>query len=273
MSDTRILQKPRKTKKKTKWQNLCPSGYQNIAKTSKNQKKQKKQNGRTYVPVSGMGSVLLFFWVFWFSQVKPKKQKKQNGRTYVPVSGMGSVLLVFLVFPGKTKKKQKKQNGRTYVPVSGMGSVLLVFLVFLVFPGKTKKTKKTKWQNLCPSGYQNIAKTSKNQKKTKKQNGRTYVPVSGMGSVLLFFLFFLVFPGKTKKNKKKTKWQNLCPSVWHGVSTFVFLCFFGFCRGFCNFLVSDMGSAILLFCFSRFFQYSAFPKKTLVSFPKKTFFS
>ena len=52
-------------------------------------------------------------------------------------------------------------------------------------------------------------------------------------------------------------------------------------------LVSDMGSAILFclsffvfievpFCFfgfSRFLQYSAFPRKTLVSFPKKTFFS
>ena len=156
------LEKP----KKTKWQNLCPSGYQNIAKTSKNQKKQKKQNGRTYVPVSGMGSILLFFFLFFcFSQVKPKNQKNQNGRTYVPVSGMGSILLFFFVF--------------------------------LLFPGKTKKPKKTK----C----------------------RTYVPVSGMGSVLLFFL---VFPGKTKK----TKWQNLCPSVWHGVSTFVFFGFFGFPR-------------------------------------------
>ena len=99
-------------------------------------------------------------------------------------------------------------------------------------------------------------------KNQKKQKGRTYVPVSGMGSALLFFLVFLVF------------------------------------RCFCNILVSDMGSAILFclcflvfvevfaifwyltwllpFCFfgfSGFLQYSAFPKKTLVSFPKKTFFS
>ena len=124
-----------------------------------------------------------------------------------------------------------------------MGSVLLFFGVFR---GKTKKNK--------------------------KQNGRTYVPVSGMGSVLLFFWFFEVKP----KKQKKTKWQNLCPSVWHGVSTFFlafrgktkknkknkmaepmsqclawdqyFFCFFDF---FCNILVSDMGSAIL-FCLCFF---------------------
>ena len=92
--------------------------------------------------------------------------------------------------------------------------------------------------------------------KQKKQKGRTYVPVSGMGSVLLVSLVF---------------------------------------RGFCKILVSDMGSAILFcscffevfaifwyltgvlpFCFfgfSRFLQYSAFPNKTLASFPKKIFFS
>ena len=98
-----------------------------------------------------MGSILLFFW---FSQVKPKKQKKQNVRTYVPVSGMGSVLLFFFWFSQVKPKKQKKQNGRTYVPVSGMGSVLLVFLVF---PGKTKKNKKPKWQNLCPSAWHGVS--------------------------------------------------------------------------------------------------------------------
>ena len=76
------LEKPKKTKK---WQNLCPSVWHGVStfvffcflvfpgKT----KKTKKQNGRTYVPVSGMGSVLLFFFVFWFSQVKPKKQKNK----------------------------------------------------------------------------------------------------------------------------------------------------------------------------------------------------
>ena len=34
-------------------------------------------------------------------------------------------------------------------------------------------------------------------------------------------------PRKTKKTKK-TRWQNLCPSIWHGVSTFVFLFFLFF---------------------------------------------
>ena len=80
-----------------------------------------KKKGRTYVPVSGMGS-----------------KKKQKGRTYVPVSGMGSVLLFF----GFLEVKQKKQKGRTYVPVSGMGSVLLFFLFFWFFAVKPKKAKK-----------------------------------------------------------------------------------------------------------------------------------
>ena len=86
---------------------------------------------------------------------------------------------------------------------------------------KTKKNKKGE-----PMYIQNLEKPKKTK---KKQNGRTYVPVSGMGQYFCFFCFFLVFRGKTKKTKK-TKWQNLCPSVWHGVSTFVFFCFFGFSR-------------------------------------------
>ena len=100
-------------------------------------------------------------------------------------------------------KNKKKQNGRTYVPVSGMGSVLLVFLVILVFPGKTKKTK------------------------TKMAE-----PMSqclGWGQYFWFFWLFWFFQVKPKK-QKKTKWQNLCPSVWDGVSTFVFSGYFGFSR-------------------------------------------
>ena len=31
-----------------------------------------------------------------------------------------------------------------------------------------------------------------------------------------------------RKTTKKTKRQNLCPSIWHGVSTFVFLFFLVF---------------------------------------------
>ena len=63
-----------------------------------------------------------------------------------------------------------------------------------------------------------------------------------------------------QKKQKKTKWQNLCPSVWHGVSTFFVFLFFWFFEVFCNILVSDMGSAILFcLCFlflSRFLQFS-----------------
>ena len=196
-----------------------------------------------------MGSVLLVFLFFLVFPGKTKKTKKT--KMAEPMSqclAWGQYFCFFCFFWFSQVKPKKNQNGRTYVPVSGMGSVLLFFfVVFLVFPGKTKKTKKNK---MAEPMSQCLA----------------------WGQYFCFFLFFLVFPGKTKKTKKP-KWQNLCPSAWHGVSTFVFLCFFGFCRGFCNFLVSDMGSAILLFCFSRFLQYSAFPKKTLVSFPKKTFFS
>ena len=122
-------------------------------------------------------------------------------------------------------------------------------------------------------------------KKTKKAE-----PMSqylAWGQYFWSFCFFWFFEVK-QKNKKR---QNLCPSIWHGVITFGFLV----SRGFCNFLVSDMGSAILFclfffevfaifwyltwvlqfcfFVFSRFLQYSAFPNKTLASFPKKIFFS
>ena len=147
------------------------------------------------------------------------------------------------------------------------GQCFWFFWFFKVSRGTTKKTK-------------------------KKQKGRTYVPVSGMGSVLLVFLFFLVSRGKTKKTKR----QNLCPSIWHGVSTFGFFCFFWFLevkqkKSRTYVPVSGMGSLllsflafwffevfaifwyltwVLQFCFlgfSRFLQYAAFPNKTLASFP------
>ena len=119
---------------------------------------------------------------------------------------------------------------------------------FLVFRGKTKKNKKPKWQNLCPSIWHGVSTfgffgffgfSKQNQKKQKKQNGRTYVPVSGMGPVLLFFLVFLFFRG----------FCNILVSDMGSAILFC-LCFF---RGFCNFLVSDMGSAILLFWFFKVF--------------------
>ena len=147
MSDTRILQKHRKTKKnkmaepmsqwipeycknlekpkklkKTKWQNLCPSVWHGV-------------------------STFGFFGLSRFSQVKPKNQKKQNGRTYVPVSGMGSVLLfflVFLVFPGKTKKTKKNKMAEPMSQCLAWGQYFWFFWFVEVFPGKTKKTKKNK---------------------------------------------------------------------------------------------------------------------------------
>ena len=175
-----------------------------------------------------MGSVLLFFLV---SRGKTKKtKKKQKGRTYVPVSGMGSVLLVFLFFwfLEVKPKKQKKQKGRTYVPVSGMGSVLLVFLVFLVSRGKTKKTQKTK----------------------KVEPMSQYL---AWGQYFCFFLFLEV------KQKNKKKRQNLCPSIWHGVSTFGFFVFVFF-KVFAIFWYLTW---VLPFCFvyvffSRFLQFSGF---------------
>ena len=62
-----------------------------------------------------------------------------------------------------------------------------------------------------------------------------------------FFWFFLVFPGKTKKNKMVEPMSQCL--AWGQ-----YFCFFGF------------------FGLQGFLQYSAFPKKTLVSFPKKIFF-
>ena len=92
------------------------------------------------------------------NQKKQKTKKKQNGRTCVPVDTR------ILQKPRKTKKNKMAE------PMSQCLAWGQYFWFFLVFPGKTKKTKK------------------------KKQNGRTYVPVSGMGSVLLVFLFFFGFP-------------------------------------------------------------------------------
>ena len=186
-----------------------------------------------------------------------------------------------------------------------MGSILLFFLVSR---GKTKKTKKTKWQNLCPSVCHGVSTFGFLVFRGKTKKNKMAEPMSqclAWGQYFCFFLVFWFFEVKPKE-PKKTKWQNLCPSVWHGVSTFVFL---GFCffevkpkkqkkqNGRTYVPVSGMGSVLLFFCFfwffevfaifwylkwvlpfcffgfSRFVQYSAFPNKTLVSFPKKTFFS
>ena len=131
----------------------------------------------------GWGQYFWFFWLFWFFQVKPKKTKWQNLCPSVWDGVSTFVFLGYFGFPGKTKKTKKNKMAEPMSQCLGWGQYFCFFWLFWFF-----------------------------QVKPKKQNGRTYVPVSGMGSVL----------------------------------------FFGF---------------------SRFLQYSAFPKKTLVSFPKKIFFS
>ena len=219
-----------------------------------------------------------FFNVFKLANVA-------NAELHIPVSAVHPSLAMhislFCLLQGYQKhQKTKKMENPCQIPE------------YCKNLEKPKKNKKTKRENLC------ISKTSKNKKnkKTKnkkgrtyvkpkkpkkKQNGRTYVPVSGMGSVLLFFLFFEVKPKKQKTKwqnlcpsvwhgvstfvflvfrgkTKKTKWQNLCPSVWHGVSTFVFFVFRGKTKkikkkqkGRTYVPVSGMGSVLLFFCFSR----------------------
>ena len=99
-----------------------------------------------------------------------------------------------------------------------------------------EKPKKQKIKKGEPMYIQNLEKPKKkNQKgqnlyKTKK-NKKTKMaePMSqclAWGQYFCFFCFFWFFEVKQKK-QKKPKWQNLCPSVWHGVNTFVF---FGFSR-------------------------------------------
>ena len=63
-----------------------------------------------------------------------------------------------------------------------------------------------------------LLKGIKNLEKPKKQKHKMTEPMSQYPK-----------PRKTRK-PKKTKRQNLCPSIWHGVSTFVFFWFFGFSR-------------------------------------------
>ena len=122
-----------------------------------------------YIPVSDVHPSLAM-QITLFSLLRGiknlEKPKKQNDRTHVPVS--------------KTSKNQKKQKNKMTGPMSQ-------------YP-KPRKTKKNKKKLEKPKKKQNdrthvpVSKTSKNPQ--KKQKGRTYVPVSGMGSVLLFFCFF-----------------------------------------------------------------------------------
>ena len=160
---------------------------------------------------------------------KPRKTKKK--KMTEPMSQ----------YPKPRKKKKKKKMAEPMSQYLAWGQhfcffVFFGFSRFLHYSGtvsKTSKNKKTqkKWQNPCPS-IQNLEKPKKNKM------------AEPMSQYLAWGQhFFLVFRGfgntlggyqKPRKTKKQKKWQNPCPSIWHGVSTF--FCFFGFLvfRGFCS---------------------------------------
>ena len=196
-------QKPKKTKR----QHLCPSIWHR-ANTFDffvfSRQNQKSQKGRTYVPISGIGPILLIF--FWFFEAKPKKPKRQN---LCPSIWHGVNTFVFFGF---SRQKQKKQKNKMAEPMSQylVWGQYFCFFCFFFFEAKPKKTKNQIWQNLCP--------------------------VSGMGPVLLFFLVF----------------RGFCNILVSDMGSAILFCLYFF-RGFCNFLVSDMGSAILLFWFFKVF--------------------
>ena len=97
-------------------------GYTIYIQNLENPKKTKAQNlYKIKVPISGMGSIFLFFWFF---VVKPKKQ---NGRTYVPVSGMASIFVFFLVFRGFYNFLIFKMGSAAYFCITYPGAVLLQF--------------------------------------------------------------------------------------------------------------------------------------------------
>ena len=129
---------------------------------------------------------------------KPRKTKKNK---------MAEPMSQWIPEYCKNLEKTKKTKWQNLCPSVWHGVSTFVFFVFLVFPGKTKKTKKTKWQNLCPSVWHGVS-------------------TFGFFGFPRFFWFSQVKP----KKPKKPKWQNLCPSVWHGVSTFGFFDLFGFPR-------------------------------------------
>ena len=64
-------------------------GIKNLEKPKKTKKTTKTKKAEPMSQYLAWGQ---YFCFFWFFEVKPKKQKKQKCRTYVPVSGMGSVL-------------------------------------------------------------------------------------------------------------------------------------------------------------------------------------
>ena len=175
-----LLQGYQKYQKTKKWR--IHVRYQNIAKTSKNQKKNKMAE-----PMSQ--------WIPEYCK-NPEKPKKTKWQNLCPSVWHGVSTFVFFVFFGFSQVKPKKTKWQNLCPSVWHG---VSTFVFLVFPGKTKKTKKNKmaepmsqclaWgQYFCFFCFFWFSQVK--PKKQKKQNGRTYVPVSGMGSVLLFFFGF-----------------------------------------------------------------------------------
>ena len=256
VSVSKNLEKPKK-KKKTKWQNPCLS-IQKPRKTKKTKKKTKRQN-----LCPSIWHRASTFGFFGFSR---QNQKKQKGRTYVPVSGMGSVLLFFLfflVFRGKTKKNKMAEPISQYL---AWGQYFWFFWFFWFFEAKPKKNKKAEPMSQYLAWGQYFWFFWFLEVKPKKQKGRTYVPVSGMGSVLLVFLFFLVSRHKTKKTQKNKKAEPMSQYLAWGH-------YFWFFEASAIFWYLTWVLQFCFFGFSRFLQYSAFPNKTLASFPKKVFFS
>ena len=134
--------------------------------------------------MSGIGSVLLFFFVFWFFEVKPKKPKWQNlcPSVWHGVSTFVFFFGFFWFFEVKPKKQKKKTKWQNLCPSVWHGVSTFVFFVFLVFRGKTKKTK---WQNLCPSVWHGV-------------------------STFVFFCFFRFFEVKPKKKNKMAEPMSQC---------------------------------------------------------------
>ena len=167
MSDTRILQKPRKTKKnkmaepmsqwipeycknlekrkkqkKTKWQNLCPSVWHGVSTfvffcflvfPGKTKKTKKNKMAEPMSQCLAWGQYFCFFLFFWFSQVKPKKQKKTKWQNLCPSVWHGVsifVFLVFLVFPGKTKKNKKNKMAEPMSQCLAWGQYFCFFWFF-----------------------------------------------------------------------------------------------------------------------------------------------
>ena len=125
MSDTRILQKPRKTKKTKKTQVLTPCQilghrfclFAFLVLPPKTKKTKRNQKYWPHARYWDIGSAFLFFLFFWFYLQKPKKQKK----VLTPCQILGHRFCLFVFF------------GFSRFWILGHGSCHFVFFVFFVF--------------------------------------------------------------------------------------------------------------------------------------------